>query len=56
MGKVNWTSKEQVIEYAKMLGPGMSIIKYPGRDNYNITHTASLFRPGMGGVKVIYQT
>ena len=56
MRKVDWTDKAKVIEYARLLGSGLSVIKYPGRVNYNITHTENLFRPGMGGVKVIYQT
>lgn len=54
--KVDWTDVAKVIEYARSLGPGLSVIKYPGRANYNIAHTENLFRPGMGGVKVIYQT
>lgn len=54
MPKIDWRNKEQVIAYAKKLGAGMSVIKYPNRDNYNITHTERadiLF-----GVTIVYQT
>lgn len=40
MAKVNWTDKDQVINYARNLGSGMTVYKHPSRKNYNITHTS----------------
>lgn len=35
----NYEDLAEVIALAKHMGPGMSVIRYPGRKNYNITHT-----------------
>ena len=37
--RVDWRNLESVIQYAVSLGPGQSVIKVPGRGNYNIIHT-----------------
>lgn len=50
---IDWCDKEQVIAYAKKLGTGMSVIKYPDRNNYNITHTERAVKLG---VHIIYKT
>ena len=44
---INWNDRSAVIEYAKRLGPGMSVVKHPDRANYNVTHTSrtDLYKP-----------
>lgn len=36
--KIDWTDEQQVIQYAKKLGPGMVVFKHPESQNLNITH------------------
>jgi hypothetical protein len=52
--KVDWKDRDAVIAYARNLGPGMTVFKVPGRDNYNITHTSRPER--YKGAEVVFQT
>lgn len=52
---VDWNSFQDVMKYAKELGPGMSVIKYPTRRNYNIIHT-SREKNLLGDFKVLFRT
>lgn len=36
--RLDWTDLKAVIKYANRLGPGNVVVKYPDRNNYNITH------------------
>jgi len=44
---VNWRNLDDVIEYAKQLGPDQIVIKHPNRPNYNITFKSrtDLYKP-----------
>lgn len=44
MSKIDWTNKNQVIEYAKRLEGAHVVFKHPERDNYNITHLSRIDR------------
>lgn len=53
---VDWKDLKSVIAAAERLGPGMLVVKHPGRDNYNITHAERRdlwFKPG---VQVLHST
>jgi hypothetical protein len=55
--KIDWKDKEDVIAYAKRFGPGMSVVKYPSRNNYNITHTdREQAYPHCGIPEIIFRT
>jgi hypothetical protein len=38
--RVDWKNLDDVIAYAQRLGPGMSVVHVPERDNFNIMHTS----------------
>lgn len=48
----DWTDLEAVKRLADKMGPGNFVIKYPDRDNYNITKKAWTIP---GGFQVIYE-
>jgi hypothetical protein len=50
-----WKDKAKVIAMVEKLGKGQSVVKYPGRDNYNITHTENENRLPKG-VEIIHRT
>ena len=52
---LDWFSKDSVIKYATSLGHGVSVVKYPGRSNYNITHTTNEGRLP-DGVEIVHRT
>lgn len=53
---VDYNNLELVIALAKALGPGMSVIKYPTRINYNITHTSREVEATNKGAVVYHRT
>lgn len=56
MFSVDWKSLEAVIAFSETLGPGMTVIKHPDRDNYNIVHTSRTDLTGRAGVVIHHQT
>lgn len=57
--KTDWKDLAQVIALAKRFGPGMTVIKYQSRMNYNITHTSTLQSKSVlnaGLYEIVYQT
>lgn len=53
--RVDFTNLDAVKECADRLGKGMSVIKYPERNNYNITHTSR--EPSLPqDVEILYRT
>jgi hypothetical protein len=54
---VDWTDLEAVKRVCKTFGHGSVVIKFPERDNYNITHTDNMTNhPDLyRGAKVVFR-
>lgn len=52
--RADWNDLKQVVAIAEKFGPGMSVIRRPGRNNYNIVHTARADL--LVGAKVLHRT
>ena len=41
---VNWANLWEVIDYAKSLGPDLSVVKYLDRKNYHVVYKKYLYK------------
>lgn len=56
MSQEFWEDKDKVISFAKQMGKGQTVYKYPERSNYNICHTVNEYRLDLSVVFIIYRT